>query len=73
MSDAKANSKARVRYPAIVFAFIATCLAHAVMIDAVAWILHNRVEAIDWDISWRDSSALGTISVVWRMWLRQRN
>lgn len=62
------------RRPAVIFAaFIFTCLAHALMIFAAAWILRTQVEAIDWKVEWREASMLGTLAVVWRMWLKPRN
>lgn len=62
------------RRPAIVFAaFIFTCLAHALMIFAAAWVLRTQVEAIDWKVEWREAGILGTLAVVWRMWLKPRN
>lgn len=70
MSSPKETSKpAR---PATFFAFILTCVAHALMIFAAAWIMRESVGAIDWEIGWRDASVLGFVAVVWRVWLRSR-
>jgi hypothetical protein len=27
---------------------------------------------MDWTIEWREASMLGTIAVIWRMWLKPR-
>jgi len=70
MSPINETSKRR---PVVIFgAFIVTCFAHAIMIFAAARILRIQVGAIDWEVKWRDASMLGTLAVVWRMWLKPR-
>jgi len=70
MSSPKETSKpAR---PATFLAFLITCLAHAIMIFAVAWVMRERVGAIEWEIEWVDAAILGLVAVSWRVWLRPR-
>lgn len=70
MSPINETSKRR---PAVIFAaFIVTCFAHALMIFVAARILRIQVGAISWEVEWRDASMLGTIVVIWRMWLKPR-
>ena len=72
MSEPKANSNSSARPVGLFIAFITTSLAHAGMLFAAAWILHNNVGAIDWELTWGEAVPLGTLAVIWRMWLRQR-
>ena len=69
------QSTTDIKRPRVVllFAFVFTCLAHAAMIFAASWILRTRVGAMDWKVEWFDASMLGTLAVVWRMWLKPRN
>ena len=66
------NDTSKRRLPVIWAAFIVTCFAHALMIFAAAWILRTQVEAIDWKVEWLDASMLGTLAVIWRIWLKPR-
>lgn len=66
------NSKRRSRSLAIVLAFLVTSLVHSAILFAAARIL-NSAGAIAWVIDWQDAVALGTMAVVWRMWLRNRD
>lgn len=72
MSELNANSNSRFRAFALFFAFVATCSVHACILFAAAWILRTQVGAIDWELRWREAVPLGTLAVIWRMWLRQR-
>jgi hypothetical protein len=66
------NSNTGYRYGAIIIAFVVTCFAHALILFAAAWILRERVGVIDWRLQWYDAAMLGSLAVVWRIWLRQR-
>lgn len=72
MSDVKEISNSRSRLVALALAFATTCLAHAAILFFATWILQARVGVIDWRLDWNDAGMLGTLSVIWRMWFRQR-
>jgi len=42
------------------------------MIFAAAWVMRERVGAIEWEIEWPDAAILGLVAVSWRVWLRPR-
>lgn len=69
----KENSNEPRRRFAIFIAFIATCFAHALILFVATWILRDRVGVIDWRLQWNDAAMLGTLAVVWRIWLRNKN
>ena len=73
MPSKNETSNSRPRQAAIFIAFVTTCFAHALILFAVAWILHDRVGAIGWRLQWNDAAMLGALVTVWRVWFRRRD